>query len=163
MAKKRSKKATKKTRAKNAPRKARRKGRSSNATRAVRSGKKRTTKKVPKKTTAKKAPRKAKAKAGSTSARRPAPLAKKRRAKRRPTSSPALGKSETIETPALEETSVAKTSESITDAGPPATIAQKVSNALTAAVEKLSDVIGRGDEKNADSEPDETGSVPTQH
>jgi hypothetical protein len=58
---------------------------------------------------------------------------------------------------------VAKTSESITDAGAPATISQKVSNALTAAAEKLSEVIGRGDEKNADSDVDETGGLPTEH
>jgi hypothetical protein len=158
MAKKRSKKTT----AKKAARKTKAKGRGRNAKRAAGSGKKRSAKKVAKKTAAKKASRKAKVAAKATGAKRSATPPKTRAAKHRPANSPAPGKGRKIEAPAPKEINVTTTSETVTDAAASKTITQKVSNALTAAVEKLTNVLGAG-EKGEASDEDETGSAPIRH
>lgn len=153
MAKKRSKKKTRKATAKNAARKRKAKGRSRNAKRATGSVKKRSTKKVAKKAKAKKGARKAKVTAKATGAKRSTTPAKKRVAKRRPGSSP-----EKIEAAVPKEISVGTAS----DAEASGTIKQKVSNALTAAVEKLTSVFS-GEAKGDASEADETVDAPIQH
>jgi hypothetical protein len=160
MAKKRlKKKATKKAPATKAARKAKARALGRNAKRSARSAKDSSTKKA----SAKKNARKSKAKAPSTGAKRSAhgAPAKKRTTRRRPVSAPVPDKGQTIEAPASKETSGAATPETITDVRASETITQKVSNALTAAVEKISDVISGG-EKGASGDEGESGPPPGQ-